>query len=106
MPVIKSAIKKLRRDKKQEKENNLFRASVEKAVKEATKSPTQKAAGAAFSLVDKAVKKNLLHKNKAARIKSKISLLLPKKTPKSTTATGVSTPKAATKKTTSKKTTK
>lgn len=106
MPVIKSAIKKLRRDKKQEKENNLFRASVEKAVKEATKNPTQKAASAAFSFVDKAVKKNLIHKNKAARIKSKISTLLPKKTTKPTTTEKKPESKTTVKKTTSKKTTK
>lgn len=80
MPVIKSAIKKLRHDKKKGKENNLFSISVEKAVKDAVKTPGQKTASLAFSLIDKAVKKNLIHKNKGARMKSKISYLLPKKT--------------------------
>lgn len=79
MPILKSAIKKLRRDKKKEKENDSFRLSMEKAVKKAKKVKSQKAASDAFSIVDKAVKKNLIHKNKAKRIKSAISKVLPQK---------------------------
>lgn len=79
MPILKSAIKKLRRDKKKEKENNSFMLVTEKAVKNAKKVKSEKAVSGAFSLVDKAVKKHLIHKNKANRIKSSISKTLPQK---------------------------
>lgn len=79
MPVIKSAIKKLRKDRKREKVNDVFREAMDKAIKAAKKTPTQKTASLAFSVIDKAVKNHLLHKNKAARMKSGITKLLPKK---------------------------
>lgn len=75
MPVIKSAIKKLRRDRKVTRANDLFRASLNHALKTASKQKTAKAVSAAVSLVDRAVKKNLMHKNRAARIKSSLSKL-------------------------------
>ena len=73
MPVIKSAIKKLRKDKKREKENDALRDLVDKTLKEAKKKNTSTTVSKAFSVVDKAVKKNLMHKNKAARIKASLS---------------------------------
>lgn len=80
MPVIKSAIKKLRQDKKREKENNSLRTALDKAVRLAKKTHTEKNVSSAFSVVDKAVKKNIIHKNKAAHIKSLLSKLLSQKT--------------------------
>ena len=75
MPVIKSAKKKLRQDKKRTIRNksveNLFRKMVKKAQKNPTNANIQKA----VSTVDKAVKKKIIHKNKAARIKSSLSKL-------------------------------
>ena len=73
MPVIKSAKKKLRQDKKREKTNNLLRKTFKGAVKDAQKSKTTEKIKKAVKLVDKAVKKKLIHKNKAARIKSGLS---------------------------------
>jgi small subunit ribosomal protein S20 len=73
MPVIKSAKKKLRQDKKREKVNNLLRKTFKDAVKDAKKSKTNEKVKKAVQLVDKAVKKKLIHKNKAARIKSGLS---------------------------------
>jgi small subunit ribosomal protein S20 len=75
MPVIKSAKKKLRQDRKREKANNLLRNSLKKAIKDARKSKTAEKIKKAIILVDKAVKKGLIHKNKAARIKSRLSKL-------------------------------
>lgn len=84
MPIIKSAKKKLRKDKKrtvqnQERENNL-----KDIVKKVTKNPSEKLLREAVSIVDKATKRNIIHKNKASRIKSKLAKLLakPKKSPK------------------------
>nr|MBI5455640.1 30S ribosomal protein S20 [Candidatus Levybacteria bacterium] len=75
MPVIKSAKKKLRQDKKREKVNKVLRTAFRDAVKDAQKSKTPKDILKAIVLTDKAVKKKLIHKNKAARIKSNLSKL-------------------------------
>ena len=73
MPVIRSAKKKLRQDKKKEKVNKILKTSFKNAVKDAEKSKTSEKIKKAVTLLDKAVKKGLLHKNKAARIKSRLS---------------------------------
>lgn len=75
MPVIKSAKKKLRRDKKIQKRNILTRNVFENAVKATKKNPTAEKVRKAYSLVDKAAKLRIIHKNKAARIKSSLSKL-------------------------------
>lgn len=75
MPVIKSAIKKLRKDKRHEKENNKFRNKLDKAIREAKKLKSAKSVNAAFSLIDRGTKKNILHKNRAARLKSSLAKL-------------------------------
>ncbi len=103
MPVIKSAIKKLRKDVKRTKQNDDFRRKLDMALRNAKKTKSPKAVAEAGSLVDKAVKKNLMHKNKAARVKSSLSKLAKPaaKTKTSTTATKVKTttekPKTASK---------
>lgn len=73
MPVIKSAIKKLRQDKKREKQNDTIRATVKSAIKKAQKDTKGESVRAAISLIDKAAKKNIFHKNKAARMKSSLT---------------------------------
>ncbi len=73
MPVIKSAIKKLRIDKKREKANDAFRDILEQSIKIAKKTGSKEAISSAFSNLDKAVKNNIIHKNKAARIKSSLT---------------------------------
>lgn len=73
MPVIKSAIKKLRQDKKREKQNNILRDSVKTVVRLAKKSKSGKDISKAIATVDKAAKNNIIHKNKAARLKSTLS---------------------------------
>lgn len=80
MPVIRSAKKKLRMDKKRESANKKIKSLVKLISKKAIKTPTPKSVQEAFSILDKAAKKNIIHKNKAARIKSRLSKLLGKKT--------------------------
>jgi len=75
MPVIKSAIKKLRKDIKRTKANDVFRNELDRALRTAKKSPSAKSVSGAVSAVDRAVKKNLMHKNRAAHIKSSLSKL-------------------------------
>lgn len=73
MPLLKSAIKKLRKDKKREKANDEIRKMLKDTVKKIVKGKGKVKIDEAFSLIDKAAKKNLIHKNKAARLKSRIS---------------------------------
>ncbi|HVZ12759.1 MAG TPA: 30S ribosomal protein S20 [Patescibacteria group bacterium] len=99
MPVIKSAIKKLRRDRKREKANDAFRADLDRAINAAKKQKTAKTVSTATSIVDRAVKKHLMPKGRADRIKSSLSKLSKpaSKAPKTT-----SEPKKAETKTTAK----
>lgn len=82
MPVIKSAEKKLRKDKKRTAENKKVKTLFVNALKKAKKNPTENAIKKAVQLTDKLAKNRIIHKNKAARIKSKLSKLLGKKSMK------------------------
>lgn len=80
MPVTKSAKKKLRQDKKRQTRNKSLSSLLKKLIKKASKNLSRKEILEAIRTADKAAKKNIIHKNKAARIKSKLSKLLVKKT--------------------------
>lgn len=75
MPIIKSAIKKLRKDRKLERINDLKRAALKRAIKKAEKGKKEADVRTAISLIDKAVKTHLLQTNKASRLKSKLAKL-------------------------------
>jgi small subunit ribosomal protein S20 len=72
MPNIKSAKKKLRQDKKRALRNVKYQNAVKKALKTAKKADT------VYSLIDKAAKNKIIHKNKAARLKSRVGKLFAK----------------------------
>lgn len=76
MPIIKSAIKKVRKDKARTSHNNKREAALKKAVKQVRKNPSAKTLNVVFSSLDKAAKVHLIHHNKAARLKSRLSKLL------------------------------
>ncbi len=76
MPIIKSAQKKLRKDVKRTVANRSIKTTLKKALKESTTHPTPENVSLAYKAADKAAKRHLIHKNKAARIKSAISKLL------------------------------
>lgn len=80
MPNIRSATKKARQDKKQTARNDSYRKSIKRLYASLTKakSVTKNDVKKAYSLVDKAEKKKIIHKHKAARMKSWISKLTPK----------------------------
>ena len=82
MPVIKSAKKKLKVDRKRESANKKARALISLLIKKARKKPTEKSILEAVRSIDKGVKKDIFHKNKGARIKSTLSKLINKKSPK------------------------
>jgi small subunit ribosomal protein S20 len=79
MPVTKSAKRALRGSKVKGSINKVIISKLEAAIRVAKKSKTAIKVSAATSLADRAAKKRVLHKNKAARIKSQLSKLLPKK---------------------------
>ena len=75
MPILKSAIKKLKQDKKRTAVNKVYRENLRQAVKQARKEKTAKAVRLAYSALDKAAKQKVIHKNKAARLKSRLMKL-------------------------------
>jgi len=75
MPVIRSAKKKLRKDIKRELANDRIRASLAQTLKKVGRNPNAKLLALSMKALDKAAKKNIIHKNKAARIKSRLAKL-------------------------------
>lgn len=73
MPNLKSAKKKLRQDKKRQSKNLVYKKGYKKALKSALTKKTKSLVSKAFSLIDKAAKKRVIHRNKAARLKQRLS---------------------------------
>lgn len=72
MPIIKSAKKKLKVDVRRTKVNRVYRNRMKEALKTANEKKTKKALQAAYKALDQAAKKRVIHKNKAARLKSRL----------------------------------
>lgn len=107
MPIIKSAIKRARQTTKRRSHNLKVRAAVKQdvravmtAVATGDVKATEEALRAAQSEIDRAVKKGTLHKNTAARRKSRLVASVTKtlapteksEKPKTTPAAGKKTP--------------
>lgn len=73
MPVTKQARKKLRKDKRREEKNLKIKVGYKKTVKKTRSNPNTKNLTEASKVLDKAAKKGVMHKNKAARIKSRLA---------------------------------
>jgi small subunit ribosomal protein S20 len=69
MPISRSANKSLRVAKRQAAENKVTKLRVKNQVKRAS----QASLPAVFSILDKAAKHHVIHKNKAARLKSRLA---------------------------------
>lgn len=76
MPVIASAAKKLRHDRKRTHQTTEARETLRTHIKTMRKSPSVKNLTRVFSALDKAAKRNIIHANKAARLKSNLTKLL------------------------------
>jgi len=72
MPLIHSAIKKMRQDIKKTKVNRDFKVKLKSQIKKAKKGKNAEVVKTAISLLDKAVKKKILKKNTANRYKSQL----------------------------------
>lgn len=90
MPIIRSAIKKVRKDKTRTARNKKRETALKSLIKKARVTKNAKNLQAVFSALDKAAKVHLIHPNKAARLKSRLSkgvgTAVPKKTVKKTAA--------------------
>lgn len=73
MPVIKSAIKRMRQTAKRRERNVATKKDVKSAVKSFIEKPTAKGLSIVQSEIDTAVKKNVLNSKTAARRKSALS---------------------------------
>ncbi len=87
MPLLKHAKKKLKQDKVRTIRNKKVKNAFKLTVKKAREGASEKTVSAAFKAMDKAVKKNIIHKNKAARMKSALSKLVGGKRKTSTAST-------------------
>jgi len=98
MPVTKTAKRALRSSTRKRKINSRYLSRLEVAIRQAEKSKNKEKVKTAVSLVDRAVSKNIIHKNKAARIKRSLSKLLPAAKNKPTTKSKSPKTKATKKK--------
>ena len=103
MPIIKSAIKRMKQTVKRRERNIGVKRNVKTAVKSFLEKPTSTGLSKAQSEIDTAVKKNLLNKNTAARRKSHLAKVAKEAGVKVTPAKKVATKPAAEKATTAKK---
>lgn len=73
MPILKSALKKLRSDRRRTRENLKLKLAYKQAVKLARAKKSAAALTKAFRALDRAAKKKIIHKNKAGRLKSRLA---------------------------------
>ena len=76
MPVIKQAIKKVRQDKRKTLINLKVKKAFQEAVRGFRKNPTKEGLVKVYKVLDRAAKTNVIHKNKAARLKSRLSKMI------------------------------
>jgi small subunit ribosomal protein S20 len=79
MPIIKSAQKKMRKDKIRTAHNKLKKDAMKMVVKNMRRIPSKENFASLESVLDKAVKTNFIHLNKASRLKSRLSKLIASK---------------------------
>ena len=79
MPVTKTAKRALRSSAKKATFNKIITSKLDSAIRIAKKSGKEEDVRKVFSLADRSAKKKLIHKNKAARIKSRLTAFLVKK---------------------------
>lgn len=86
MPIIQASIKDLRKSRKHREVNKVAKNKLKDSIKEIKRLITdgkrdeaQRKLSEVVSVIDKAAKNNLLHKNNAARKKSALARLLAEK---------------------------
>jgi len=79
MPILKNAKKALRASERKADYNRQVKSKLKTALDKMIKGPSPAVLSEVFQAVDKAVKRHLVHRNKAARLKSKMSRLVASK---------------------------
>lgn len=82
MPISLSAKKSLRKSLRNRKQNLSFKKGLKTIIKAFLTKPSQDGLKKVYSGLDKAVKKNVFHKNKVARLKASYSKKVEVKTEK------------------------
>ena len=103
MPIIKSAIKRMKQTAKRRERNIGTKRDIKSAVKAFEAKPTADSLASAYSEIETAVKKNILNKATAARRKSALSKTAKEAGVKLSTKKTVAKPAPAKKTTTAKK---
>lgn len=73
MPITLSAQKKMRQDKKRRLTNLRTITKLKGILVKSRKKPSADNLQAAYSVIDRAAKKKVIHKNKASRLKSRLA---------------------------------
>lgn len=76
MPILQSAKKALRRDRRRAVINKEIKIKIKEILKSTRKNPNKKNLDLSFKILDRAAKKKVIHQNKASRLKSRLSKLL------------------------------
>jgi len=73
VPITKSAKKAIRSSARKAAINRRAKTAAKKIVRDFKKNPSKDKLKKAYSTIDRLVKKNILHQNKAGRVKSKLA---------------------------------
>ncbi len=73
MPITKSAKKALRQNVRKKAVNDARKKAMRDAIKKVKKNLTPESLSLAYKQLDKAAKKNTIHKNRASRLKSRLA---------------------------------
>lgn len=76
MPILHNAQKALRSSERKAVVNRRVKAQLKTALDQVKKEPSTESMSTAFSRIDKAIRRHLVHRNKAARLKSQLSKLV------------------------------
>jgi len=79
LPVHKSAKKRLRQSQKANIQNRSIKSEIKTFVKKVEASLDEKDLKETVSLLDKAARKRVIHKNQASRVKSRLTKLVNQK---------------------------
>ena len=79
MPTHKSVKKRLRQNKKANIQNRSIKSEIKTFVKKVEASLDEKDLKETVSLLDKAARKRVVHKNQASRVKSRLTKLVTQK---------------------------
>jgi small subunit ribosomal protein S20 len=79
MPITRSAIKSLNQERKRRLHNQPIRDRIRMAMRKAKENGNSANVSSAYSLIDRAAKVNVIHTNKANRLKSRLQAFLKEK---------------------------